>query len=67
VRFAVEAGAGATVLSSLAVAAGLRSGSLKAVGPPFPERKFIILRHGDRYFSKAEAALIALVRDAISQ
>jgi DNA-binding transcriptional LysR family regulator len=67
VRFAVEAGAGATVLSSLAVAAGLRSGNLKAIPLPFPERDFIILRHGDRYFSKAEAALIALVRNAISQ
>ena len=67
VRYAVEAGAGATVLSSLAVAAGLRTGSLKTVGPAFPERNFIILRHGDRYFSKAEAAFIALVRDAISQ
>lgn len=62
VRNAVEAGAGATVLSSLVVADSLLAGRLRAIDLPFPERHFIILRHGDRYISKAEDALLRLVR-----
>jgi len=62
VRNAVEAGSGATVLSNLAVATSLQAGRLRALDVPFPERRFIILRHGDRYISKAEAALLRQVR-----
>lgn len=62
VRNAVEAGAGATVLSSLVVADSLFAGRLRVIDLPFPQRHFIILRHGDRYISKAEDALLRLVR-----
>jgi len=60
VRAAVEAGAGACVLSDLVVASALRVGSLVALDPPFPSRPFTLVRHRQRTPSRAEAALIAL-------
>jgi len=62
VRAAVEAGAGATVISALVVRAGLASGSLVELPLAFPQRRFTALRHGDRHRSRAAAALLALIR-----
>ncbi len=62
VRSAVEAGAGATVISRLVAAAGIASGSLVELKLDLPERSFTVLRHGDRGRSRAEAALLALIR-----
>ncbi|MFG1357897.1 LysR substrate-binding domain-containing protein [Xanthobacter pseudotagetidis] len=59
---AVAAGAGATVISELAAAAGLAAGALRLIPLTFPQRRFFVLRHADRYQSKAEQALLALVR-----
>ena len=59
---AVAAGAGATVISELAAAAGLAAGALRLIPIAFPSRRFYVLRHADRYQSKAEQALLALVR-----
>lgn len=59
---AVAAGAGATVISELAAAAGLAAGALRQIPLTFPQRRFYVLRHADRYQSKAEQALLALVR-----
>ncbi|MEP9347362.1 LysR substrate-binding domain-containing protein [Xanthobacter sp. KR7-225] len=59
---AVAAGAGATVISELAAAAGLAAGALRLIPIAFPMRRFYVLRHADRYQSKAEQALLALVR-----
>jgi DNA-binding transcriptional LysR family regulator len=62
VRMAVEAGAGATVISRLAVQPSLRAGRLKAVAFDLPERAFTALRHRERYFSKAAQALLNEIR-----
>ncbi len=62
VRAAVEAGAGATVISRLVAAAGIASGSLVELPLAFPERCFTVLRHGDHHRSRAEAALLELIR-----
>jgi DNA-binding transcriptional LysR family regulator len=59
---AVQGGAGATVISRLVAAAGLASGSLTELPLAFPERRFTVLRHGDRHSSRAEAALLELIR-----
>jgi DNA-binding transcriptional LysR family regulator len=64
VRMAVEAGAGATVISRLVVEPSLRAGKLKAVVFDLPERAFTALRHRERYFSKAARALLSAIRGA---
>ena len=61
VRAAVEAGAGATVISELVVEPSLRYGALKAIDLPLPRRHFEILRHRDRYRSQAEQAFMAIL------
>lgn len=60
---AVSAGAGATVISELVAAAGLAAGALRFVPLAFPARRFYVLRHGDRYRSRAAEALLALLRE----
>ena len=62
VRAAVEAGAGATVISRLVAAAGIASGSLAELPLAFPERCFMVLRHAARRRSRAEQALLELIR-----
>ena len=62
VRAAVEAGAGATVISRLVAAAGIAAGSLVELPLTLPERCFTVLRHGDRGRSRAETALLELIR-----
>lgn len=63
VRMAVESGAGATVISELVVAPALKSGGLKAITLPFPQRAFTALRHPERYFSKVMQTFLATVKD----
>jgi DNA-binding transcriptional LysR family regulator len=63
VRMAVESGAGATVISELVVAPALKSGSLKAISMPFPQRAFTALRHPERYLSKVMQTFLATVKD----
>jgi DNA-binding transcriptional LysR family regulator len=63
VRAAVEAGAGATVMSLLVVRAHLATGSLVALPFQFPERRFTLLRHADRHRTTAERALLELLRE----
>ena len=62
VRSAVEAGAGATVISSLVVERAIATGSLVALPFAFPERRFMLLRHADRHRTRAELALLELLR-----
>ncbi len=59
---AVAAGTGATVISDLVAQAGLDTGTLRLIPLAFPERQFFVLRHADRYQSRAEQALLNLVR-----
>jgi DNA-binding transcriptional LysR family regulator len=60
VRAAVEAGLGATALSSSIVAPSLEAGLLRKVGPTLPERSFCALLHSERTSSRAAAAFLAL-------
>ncbi|MCG5234893.1 LysR substrate-binding domain-containing protein [Xanthobacter oligotrophicus] len=60
---AVAAGAGATVISDLVAAAGLATGTLRQLPLTFPARRFYVLRHADRYHSRAAQALMALIRE----
>ena len=60
---AVEAGAGATVISRLVVATMLRAGSLVAVHLPLPKRRFYALRHKERHVTHAERAFTTLLEE----
>lgn len=59
---AVAAGAGASVLPEAVVAAPLRAGSVVAVPFDLPVRRFRVLRHRERYRSRAADALLDLIR-----
>jgi DNA-binding transcriptional LysR family regulator len=61
---AVEAGAGATVISRLVAAGGLRAGSLIQVGLALPKRRFYALRHKERHVTHAEGAFTALLSES---
>jgi DNA-binding transcriptional LysR family regulator len=63
VRAAVEAGAGATLLSRHAVDASLRNGMLEHLPFALPKRHFYVLRHKQRYVSAAAKAFLTLVRE----
>ncbi len=58
VRAAVEAGAGATVISASVVAPSLEAGLLHRVQLDLPDRAFVALRHRERHTSQAAAALL---------
>jgi DNA-binding transcriptional LysR family regulator len=61
---AVVAGAGASVLSEAVVGPSLRTGALVAVPLALPTRTFQVLRHKERYRSRAADALLALIHAA---
>jgi len=61
VRAAVEAGMGATVISASVAAPSLEAGLLHQVGLALPDRAFHMLRHRERYQSRAADALLALI------
>ena len=60
VRAAVEAGMGATAISASVAAPSIEAGLLHAVDLALPERQFRVLRHRDRYRSRAGDAFVAL-------
>ncbi|QRE76906.1 LysR family transcriptional regulator [Methylobacterium aquaticum] len=64
---AVAAGAGASVLSEAVVAPSLRTGTLVAVPLGLPARIFRVLRHKERYRSRAADALLDLIRAASTE
>lgn len=64
VRTAVEAGAGATVLSFSVVATALRAGVLKATACAMPTRRFSSLRHRERGLSGAAKAFLLSLENA---
>ena len=63
VRAAVEAGAGASVMSRLVAAGGLASGSLREIPAALPRRRFIALTHKERYATRAAAAFLDLLAE----
>ncbi len=64
VRAAVEAGAGATVLSASVVASSLEAGLLHRVELDLPDRAFVVLRHRERHCGRAAEALLDAIRTA---
>lgn len=63
VRAAVEAGSGASVLSRRVAAAALRAGTLAEIAVPVPARRFLAVRHKERYVTKAAQAFIDLAAE----
>ncbi len=57
VREAVEAGAGATIISEHVVASEIAAGRLKALPIDLPPRDFVLLRHRDRHIGSAAQVL----------
>jgi DNA-binding transcriptional LysR family regulator len=66
VRTAVESGNAATATSELVAARGFSLGTLHKVGIELPARAFHVLRHRQRYRSKAAEALLDLISDTTS-
>ncbi len=61
VRAAVEAGAGATVISASVAAPSLEAGLLHRIGLDLPDRAFEVLRHRERHVSRAAQAFLDIV------
>lgn len=61
VRAAVEAGAGATVISRLVVEGSLKAGTLVDVGLSLPKRRFFAMHHRERYLTRAAREFWQLV------
>lgn len=59
VREAVEAGAGATIISRHVVASAIAAGRLKEIPIELPQREYALVRHRDRHATLAQQALIA--------
>lgn len=57
---AVAAGAGATAISRLVAANAIAAGRLATVALPLPKRRFLALRHKERYLARAAAAFLVL-------
>lgn len=59
---AVAAGGGATAISRLVAANAIAAGRLATVALPLPKRRFLALRHKERYLASAAAAFLALAQ-----
>ena len=59
VREAVEAGAGAAVISEQVVAASIEAERLSVVPVDLPQRDFVLLRHSQRTLTAAQRALVS--------
>jgi DNA-binding transcriptional LysR family regulator len=63
VREAVEAGAGATIISEHVVARDIAAGVLRSIPIDLPQREFALLRHRDRHQTAAQHALAAMLAE----
>jgi DNA-binding transcriptional LysR family regulator len=61
VRAAIEAGAGAGVMSKLVVDRSIKAGVLVQLNVALPNRKFYLLRHGQRHASRITREFAALL------
>lgn len=59
VREAIEAGAGATIISRHVVASAVAAGRLIEIPIELPQREFALVRHRDHHASKSQTALVA--------
>ena len=57
VRHAVEAGAGATIISQLVVAQAIANGSVTVIPYDIPTREFVLISHRDRQPTLSQTAL----------
>lgn len=64
VREAIEAGAGATIISRHVVASAIAAGSLTEIPIELPQREYALVRHRDRHATSAQQALIAYLTGA---
>jgi len=64
VREAIEAGAGATIVSRHVVAAAISSGRLTEIPINLPQREYALLRHRDRHATATQQALVAHLSDS---
>ena len=64
VRAAVEACLGATAISASVAAPSIEAGLLQPVKFRLPEREFHVLRHRERYQSRAANALLAMLESS---
>ena len=58
-REAIEAGAGATVISRHVVASAIAAGPLTTIPVELPPREYALVRHRDRHATLAQQALVA--------
>lgn len=65
VRAAVEAGLGATAISASVAAPSIEAGLLQQIRYRLPEREFHVLRHRERYQSRAADALLTTIKNAL--
>ncbi|MTJ82656.1 MAG: LysR family transcriptional regulator [Telmatospirillum sp.] len=63
VRTAVEAGAGASVLSLMVVSTGLKAGMLTAAACALPTRRFSRLRHRERRLGGGARAFVSALKE----
>jgi DNA-binding transcriptional LysR family regulator len=61
VREAVEAGAGATIISEHVVARDIAAGALTPIPIDLPRREFALVRHRGRYETTAQRALVSML------
>ncbi|WP_378942685.1 LysR family transcriptional regulator [Mesorhizobium sp. ANAO-SY3R2] len=66
VRAAVEADAGVAVMSRLVAEASLKAGALVAIDFALPKRSFFVLRHKERYVTRAANEFLALIAGEIA-
>jgi len=59
VREAIEAGAGATIISRHVVASAIAAGKLIEIPIELPQREYALVRHRDRHATLAQEALVA--------
>ncbi len=59
VRGAIEAGAGATIISRHVVAPAIAAGKLTEIPIELPQREYALVRHRDRHATRAQEALVA--------
>jgi DNA-binding transcriptional LysR family regulator len=64
VREAIEAGAGATIISRHVVASAIAAGKLTEIRIELPQREYALLRHRDRHATLAQQALVAHLTEA---
>jgi DNA-binding transcriptional LysR family regulator len=67
VRAAVEAGLGAAAISATVAAPSIEAGLLHQAAFRLPEREFHVLRHRERYRSRAAQGLLALVAQSATK